>query len=760
LQGSYDLRLVALSIGLAAVAAYAALDLAGRVTASHHAARCSWLAGGAVAMGSGIWAMHYIGMVAFVLPVPVVYHYPTVALSLVAAILASAVALFTASRKSMGPASALVGSLVMGVGIAAMHYLGMRAMRLQAVMEYRWGIVALSLALGIAASYAALKLSFLSREEKTSQRKFLRAVFMGCGISLMHYTGMWAVRFRSSAMPESTQSTMQLSSLLTGVISVTTLLILLLAIVVAFLDRRFSLQSAATESARDAEAHFRLLSEAIPQIVWTATAQGSVDYVNHRIFELTGLSQEVVLGEGWLNILHPDDRTLAIDKWRSALQNGVAYQMEYRLRNVAGLYCWHQVRATPLLDSSGTVVKWFGACTDIDDQMHYQQLLEEQVKEHTQALMEANLRLEEEMRERSLAQQELNGQNERMVQELTLRSQRATNLVKMAELLQSCTDTKDAFSVVAGMAPKIFPELRGAVLLFNSSRSVLETAVSWSDCVLPSAVFSPQDCWGLRTGRLHTVTPGDTTAECKHVVPGQSSYFCVPLLSQGEAIGVLHFQMIETVPLAETIMSMVSMFAEQVGLSVTNLRLREALRNQSIRDPLTGLFNRRYLEEMLDREIRRAVRSEQSLGLLMLDLDFFKKFNDTYGHEAGDTVLREVGSFLSRSVRAEDVVCRFGGEEFVIILPMADLKATRARAERIRSKLRELPVLHQGQSVGMVTVSIGVSAVPQHGTSRNSLLDAADAALYQAKREGRDRVAVAAFPPPVDEAAALLERST
>jgi diguanylate cyclase (GGDEF)-like protein len=184
-----------------------------------------------------------------------------------------------------------------------------------------------------------------------------------------------------------------------------------------------------------------------------------------------------------------------------------------------------------------------------------------------------------------------------------------------------------------------------------------------------------------------------------------------------------------------------------VGLSVSNLRLREALRNQSIRDPLSGLFNRRYLEETLEREIRRAVRAEQSLGILMLDLDHFKRFNDTYGHEAGDSVLRETAAFLTRSVRAEDVVCRFGGEEFVVILPLANLQSTQARAERICSKLRDLTVLHQGQSLGRITASFGVAALPDHGTDRGALLEAADAALYRAKREGRDRVVTADHAP-------------
>ena len=192
---------------------------------------------------------------------------------------------------------------------------------------------------------------------------------------------------------------------------------------------------------------------------------------------------------------------------------------------------------------------------------------------------------------------------------------------------------------------------------------------------------------------------------------------------------------------------------ELLKLRATNARLvrelaalkeREAQAQRlADRDPLTGLYNRRYLQEMLDREIRRAIRSEQHLGILMLDLDHFKNFNDTYGHEAGDAVLRETASFLIRSIRVEDFVCRYGGEEFVVVLPTADLRAAEARAERIRAKLRDLVVMHEGRSLGVITVSVGVAALPDHGMSEKELLQAADAALYRAKRAGRDRVVVA-----------------
>ncbi len=327
-------------------------------------------------------------------------------------------------------------------------------------------------------------------------------------------------------------------------------------------------------------------------------------------------------------------------------------------------------------------------------------------------------------------------------------------LAKMGELLQSCVTRDEVFAAALGFAPKIFPTSRGAVALLDAGRSLVEIAGQWHDCQLPLTVFEPNACWALRTGHPHLVVAGDTTAPCAHAAGVQNTYLCIPVSAQGEALGILHFQATDEQPtLADSELSLKTTFAGQVGLSVANIRLREALRTQSIRDPLTGLHNRRYLTEMLDRETRRAIRSEQSLGVLMMDLDHFKKFNDTYGHDAGDTVLRETAAFLGKSVRAEDIVCRFGGEEFVVILPAADLKATQARGERIRSKLREQAVLHQGQSLGMITISVGVAVLPQHGTSPKDLLEAADAALYRAKREGRDRVAVAEVSPA--EAAAV-----
>lgn len=508
--------------------------------------------------------------------------------------------------------------------------------------------------------------------------------------------------------------------------------------------RRSRAESNFSAQPADARLSFQSAAEAAPALLWTAQSDGAVDFVSGQISAFTGLSGDTSRGWGWTGAIHPDDLPSCLERWKQCIATGEPFELEHRLRRSDGVHRWVQVKANPLRDASGRIVKWIGTCTDIEDQKHHQQTLEQQIKERTEELAETNSRLQEEMVERDLARRELDLQNERMLQELTERSKRATMLAKMGEHLQSCMTKDEVFSAALGFAPKIFPQARGAVALLNSGRSLAEILGSWADCQLPAAVFEPSQCWALRTGHPHLVVSGDPTARCAHAEGVNDTYLCIPILAQGESLGILHFQATPESPtLADAELSLKTTFAGQIGLSIANIRLREALRTQSIRDPLTGLCNRRYLEETMERETRRSVRAEHALGVLILDLDYFKKFNDTYGHDAGDTVLRSTASLLAKSVRAEDFVCRFGGEEFVIILPMADLKASLARAERIRSKLRELTVLHQGQSLGMITVSVGVAALPQHGTTARELLDAADAALYRAKREGRDRVVAA-----------------
>ncbi len=522
------------------------------------------------------------------------------------------------------------------------------------------------------------------------------------------------------------------------------ILVIVATIGTSFFDRFLAMLKGALGKARQRELYFQSLAEAAPEIIWTANPDGADDFFNRRWFEYTGLSFEQSAGMGWTSVLHPDDKEVCQLKWQNALHSGHPYEVDYRLRGKDGTYRWFLGRANPVRDASGAVVKWFGTCTDIEDQKQNQQILEEQIKTRTVELADANTRLQEEMWEKDLARRELDMQNERMMRELTERSQRATMLAKMGELMQSCMSKEEVFAAAVGFAPKIFPATRGMVALLNSVRNLAEVIGSWGEGQLSPSVFEPHCCWALRTGHPHLVVAGDSTAPCGHADGVKHTYLCIPIMAQGGAMGILHFQATDEAPtLADSEFSLKATFAGHVGLSIANINLREALRTQSIRDPLTGLYNRRYLEEMLEREVRRAVRAEQSLGILMLDLDHFKSFNDTYGHDAGDAVLRQAGSLFAQGIRAEDIVCRFGGEEFVFILPTASLQATQSRAEKIRANLRELTILHRGQSLGPITASIGVAALPMHGTSPKEVLAAADAALYRAKSEGRDRVVVA-----------------
>ncbi|MFZ1010269.1 MAG: diguanylate cyclase [Candidatus Sulfotelmatobacter sp.] len=746
MNGAYDYWLVSLSVALAMVASYAALDVAGRVTSARGWVRTIWLSCGAMAMGAGIWSMHYVGMLALTMPMPVAYDVPTVALSLLAAISASGVALFVVSRPKMGLWQLIAGSAVMGSGISAMHYVGMAAMRIPAVIVYNRGIVALSIMLAVGISLVALQLTFRMRDDaRASRQKIISALIMGSAIPLMHYTGMWAATFYHSAAVPNLRGALGISTI--GVVAIVAASFVVSGVTIAssVFDRFLSHQQGDLSTARDRELYFRTMAEAVPEIIWTADRDGMVDYVNRRFIEYTGLSDEQGRGTGWTAIVHPDDLAPCMARWKSSLQEGDAFELEYRLRRKDETYLWFLCRANPIRNPEGAIVKWFGTCTDIESQKQGMQILQEEILERTLQLADANERLQKEMLEKDLARQRLDQQTESMMTELQKRSERATLLAKLGELLQSCINREEVFAAALGFAPKIFPASRGAIALLNPSRNLTDVIGSWADCRVGALEFETSACWALRTGHPHQVPAGDSTAPCAHAAGVDVSYLCIPILAQGETLGIMHFQAIEEGPQLEGAeLSFKTTFAGQVGLSLANIRLREALRTQSVRDVLTGLYNRRYLEETLEREVRRAARAQQSLGILMIDLDHFKSFNDSYGHDAGDAVLRETGLSLTKGVRAEDFVCRFGGEEFVVMMPTADLKSSCARAERLRLKMKELTILHQGKAMGMVTISVGIAVFPEHGMSPKELMAAADAALYQAKRAGRDQVTVAA----------------
>jgi two-component system, sensor histidine kinase and response regulator len=295
--GSYDYRLVALSGFIAILASYAALDLSGRVTSAHGRVRLFWLSGGSIAMGIGIWSMHYVGMLAFRLPVPVQYDWPTVLLSLLAAVFASAVALFVVSRRKMGLLRATVGSTFMGGGIAAMHYIGMAAMRLPAMCHYSLALVIVSVVLAVVISFVALWLTFHFRGDTTAGGwlKSLSALLMGAAIPVMHYTGMAAVHFTPDTLSQQEMlHSVGISSLGIAGISVVTFIILGLVFLTSMADRRFSVQALELESSE--QRHRQIVETALDSFIGT-DSNGIITDWNAQAEATFGWSRSEAIGQ-------------------------------------------------------------------------------------------------------------------------------------------------------------------------------------------------------------------------------------------------------------------------------------------------------------------------------------------------------------------------------------------------------------------------------------------------------------------------------
>jgi PAS domain S-box-containing protein len=402
LVGSYDYAEVARSILIAFAASYAALDLGGRVTAARGWARAAWLAGGAIAMGIGIWAMHFKALLAFRLPVTVDYHWPTVLVSLLIGVLSSAIALYVATRQKMGPTQAWIGSLIMGGGIAAMHYVGLAAMRLAAVTRFDPLVVALSVVLAILFSRLALMFTFDYREDfrGTTLAKLISAAGMGAAISLMHYTGMASVSFLPAALVPDLSHTVSISPLGGYGITIVSFLVLGTAILTSSVDRqtqaevwrlnerleqrvveRTSQLTAANEelrreiaerrraedALRQSEDHLRLVIDTIPQQIMSGPNDGTLDFANAQWRSYTGLTQEELQGGGWQRIIHPDDREPLMKAVEESRAQGKPYEQEVRRRGADGQYRWFLAHGVPLKDSEGRIVRWYGSNTDIQD---------------------------------------------------------------------------------------------------------------------------------------------------------------------------------------------------------------------------------------------------------------------------------------------------------------------------------------------------------------------------------------------------------
>jgi diguanylate cyclase (GGDEF)-like protein/PAS domain S-box-containing protein len=360
-------------------------------------------------------------------------------------------------------------------------------------------------------------------------------------------------------------------------------------------------------------------------------------------------------------------------------------------------------------------------------------------------VIQCNIRDITERKEAEERAQSTNDELVSLVDELQWRDKEMQLLNRMNELLQSCVTLAEAYQVISLSMAELFPGQNGCLALLHRRGQPLESVACWGPDVIVEPVFSLENCWALRRGQLHEVVDPQTGLLCQHFIQlPHTGYLCLPLTVQGETLGVLCLlgnstrkgrNQLGLQQLAVTV-------GETIKLAIANLKLRDELRQQTIHDQLTGLFNRRYLDETLPRDLHQAQRRKAPLCVVMLDIDDFKQFNDSFGHGPGDTILREVGRVLRDRLRKSDISCRYGGDEFVLVLRDSSIADTQERMEQIRLFLKELEIHYGEQVLGPITLSVGIAQAPEHGTTTRVLLRSADEAMYAAKEAGRDRIAV------------------
>ncbi|HEY3177240.1 MAG TPA: PAS domain S-box protein [Candidatus Polarisedimenticolia bacterium] len=450
--------------------------------------------------------------------------------------------------------------------------------------------------------------------------------------------------------------------------------------------------------------------------------QGTITSWNPGAEKLYRCSEEEVLGKP-IAITIPPNRKEEFEEILQKLRMGESAQTETQRLCKDGSLVDVQVTHSPIRDAAGKLVGFSCVLRDIT------------------------------LSKRAEQERQTNEILKMQVEELAHSTQELSTLNEMGEMLRAAENLDEACPILPRFLRELFPSDSGALYIIRSSRNLLESAARWGESPPTEEFLHPNDCWSLRRGEVHRVESADEGIVCKHVkLPLNGSSLCVPIIARGETVGMVHLvgedkpqpssDKEQTLHRTEYRERLARAAGQQIGLALLNVRLQETLRTQATSDPLTGLFNRRYLEEAFPREVHRASRRNGKLGLLMIDLDHFKQFNDRFGHAAGDAVLRDLALFLRRHSRAEEILCRYGGEEFVLLLVDCSLKDAMNRAEQIRADVKKQSWSFEGRSVGTVSLSIGIAFIPDHAKSMDDLLRAADSALYRAKKEGRDRIVV------------------
>ncbi|HMD87877.1 MAG TPA: diguanylate cyclase [Anaerolineaceae bacterium] len=466
----------------------------------------------------------------------------------------------------------------------------------------------------------------------------------------------------------------------------------------------------AEEALRESEARNKAILDAVPDLMFLASRSGEFLNYSSNSPDKFYLQPQDIIGKKIAAIFPPSTAELCLQYIQKTLDTETMQIFEYQLAMEEGIRTYE---ARLVVSGPNEVLSIVRDITEW--------------KQAEQALKDA---------QKQLAQR---------VKELESRTQEITLLTEMSNTLQVCLNPLEAFTVVAQSAAQLFPNTSGALLIQDSAHLWLEPRTSWGQSTKTIPSFMEDDCWAIRRSRSHLVPDTRNGLLCRHISnPPPASTLCVPVMSEGIAVGLFYIETNKNaLALGEPHQQLAAAVADQIGLALSNLQLRDNLHEQAIRDPLTTLFNRYYMQESLEHELRRAERSGHSVTLLMVDLDHFKAFNDRYGHLSGDELLRGLGKLLKKMFRAGDILSRYGGDEFLLVLPEASIEIGLQRAEELRQNVKEMLIQIEDYPLENLTISIGISSWPQHGTTSAEVLRAADKALYQAKMQGRDRAIVA-----------------
>ncbi len=493
----------------------------------------------------------------------------------------------------------------------------------------------------------------------------------------------------------------------------------------------------ATQTVSLSEARYRLLVETAGEGIVILDRFGRLTFANARLAELLGTPVDDLTGKSILDLAPAEEKAEMIDSI-ARHRRGLSERRSTRLVHADKSTVPVKLTSSPIVDRH-EITGVLCVVTDLSEQMAVREQLEQLTAD-----------LEERVQQRTESYRQL---ADRLGQTLELsRHQSRTYgmLQAMGEMFQACTSPLEGARVTGQFAQTLFDADAGTIFMVEEGvdprHPVYNTLYQWGPPSECDEHVHTEDCWSLRKAKPYPLSEEEEGIRCKHLRLGPMRHsLCLPLHAQGRVVGLINLRSgVPLLPHASELgdhqLKLAQMFASKTAQFLANLALRQRLEEQSLRDPLTGQFNRRYFNEQLNIEFQRALRAKSPLAALMIDVDHFKRINDRFGHETGDRVLKGIAEVLSQNARAGDIVCRWGGEEFVILMPGSNGQAARRRADEIRNRIKDQIDVVGGSRI---SVSIGVAAYPEHACDPDGLIEVSDRALYAAKGAGRNRVTVA-----------------